>query len=99
MFEKYFQYVKDNPNKYWFKAKLYGWGWTPARWQGWVVTGAFVAFLIWSGFELDRQAEPSASQLNWFFTKIVLAIIVIIVICYKTGEKPKWHWGLPKDKK
>lgn len=28
------EYLKDNPEGYWFKRKLYGWGWTPAKWQG-----------------------------------------------------------------
>ena len=21
---------------YWFKARLYGWGWVPVKWQGWL---------------------------------------------------------------
>ena len=91
--------MKDNPNKYWFKAKLYGWGWVPVRWQGWVTTAAFVAFVVWSGFGIESQTEPSATQLNWFFIKIALAVVVLIIICYKTGEKPRWQWGLPKNKK
>jgi len=33
----YIGYMKDNPKKYWFKRKLYGWGWVPVRWQGWFV--------------------------------------------------------------
>ena len=23
------------PQKLWFKAKLYGWGWYPCSWEGW----------------------------------------------------------------
>lgn len=97
MFKKYLQYLQDNPNKYWFKAKLYGWGWVPVRWQGWVVIGVFIAFIVWSGFGLDGPAEPTASQLNWFFAKVVLAVALIMIICYKTGEKPQWRWGPPKN--
>jgi hypothetical protein len=29
MIEEYKKYLKDNPEVYWFKAKLYGWGWFP----------------------------------------------------------------------
>jgi hypothetical protein len=32
LFKEYTDYLKDNPQGYWFKRKLYGWGWTPARW-------------------------------------------------------------------
>jgi len=32
--------------KLWFKAKRYGWGWTPACWQGWLVLGVYFAVLI-----------------------------------------------------
>jgi len=99
MLEKYFQYLKDNPSKYWFKAKLYGWGWVPVRWQGWMVIGAFIAFIIWSGTGLDGNAEPNARQLAWFLIKIALAVAVLMVICFKTGEKPKWQWGPSKDKR
>ncbi len=27
MIKKYLNYIKDNPEHYWFKAKIYGWGW------------------------------------------------------------------------
>jgi len=99
MIKEYLQYLKNNPNKYWFRAKLYGWGWTPARWQGWIVILAFIGFVIWSGLGLESQGEPSKDQLTWYFIKIILAVVVLMVVCYKTGEKPRWQWGLPKDEK
>jgi hypothetical protein len=34
MFKKYIEYLKDNPQGYWFKRKVWGWGWTPVTWQG-----------------------------------------------------------------
>jgi len=37
MLKKYIAYLKDNPKRYWFKAKMYGWGWTPVKWQDWLV--------------------------------------------------------------
>ena len=27
--------MQQQTTKYWFKAKTYGYGWTPATWQGW----------------------------------------------------------------
>ena len=31
MLKQYIAYLKDNPQGYWFKAKLYGWGWVPVN--------------------------------------------------------------------
>lgn len=98
MFKEYINYIKDNPKNYWFKEKLFGWGWVPARWQGWVVVLFFLVFIISSGLSLDGAAEPTSAEINWFFAKIILASAALIFICYKTGEKPHWRWGLPKSK-
>jgi len=95
---KYIEYIKDNPNDYWFKKKLYGWGWVPVRWQGWAVIAIFIALIIWFATDLDKSAEGIA-DVAWYLGKIAVSILVLIIVCYKTGEKPKWQWGLPKDKK
>jgi len=100
MFKKYLEYLKNNPNKYWFKAKLYGWGWVPVRWQGWAAILIFVVLIICSGLSLDKKPEPSATDLAWFFLRIAVTVAILMIVCYKTGEKPRWQWGLPKkDKK
>jgi hypothetical protein len=95
MFKNHIKYLKDNPKGYWFKRKLYGWGWTPVKWQGWLVVLAFVGLLLWNGFSLGE--EPTNQALIWFFIKIILSVIIIIFICYKKGESPRWQWGPPKD--
>jgi len=97
---QYIAYLKDNPQKYWFKRKLYGWGWTPARWQGWVVIVVFLIFVLVSALDMSARAEsgePTTAELGWFFFRILIAVIVLTVICYKTGEKPRWMWGPPKS--
>src|SRR6185295_18065264 len=97
IFKQYIAYLKDNPQKLWFKRKLYGWGWTPATWQGWVVIGVFVLFIIWNAFVLDLIPEPTVFDISWFYVKIILSVVLIILICYKKGQKPKWQWGSPKQ--
>ena len=79
--------------KNWFKAKRYGWGWYPATWQGWMVILGYLAVLagLISIFETDIE------KLWMFYLISVFALTaVLIYVCYKTGEKPGWHWG---DKK
>lgn len=93
---KYIEYLKDNPEHLWFKRKLYGWGWTPARWQGWLIILVFIVFLIWNGFSLGPDENIGTEQITWFFGRIIISVSILITICYKTGEKPKWQWGASK---
>ena len=95
--KNYFKYLKDNPNHLWFKRKLYGWGWVPVRWQGWAVVLAFIVFSILNGIYLEQFSEPSNSDIAWFSVRIAIAVVVLIYICYKTGEKPRWQWGVQKN--
>ena len=97
MINKYIEYIKNNPEGYWFKRKLYGWGWTPATWQGWAIILAFAAFIIWSGLDMESAGEPTEKMAYWFAFKVIISVILLIWICYKKGEKPRWQWGLPKD--
>jgi hypothetical protein len=98
MFKKYIEYLKDNPEGYWFKRKLYGWGWTPAKWQGWAVLLVSVILILWNGLSLGKVAQPTDGTLTWFFVKTVIVVVALLVVCYKKGEKPGWRWGIP-DKK
>lgn len=96
---KYIDYLRDNPEGYWFKRKLYGWGWTPARWQGWVVIAVYVLAIL--GLVLTKEKDipgnpDSGSNLLAFALPIILLTIVLIIITYKKGEKPRWQWGHPK---
>jgi len=99
-FKNYVEYLKDNPEGYWFKQRLYGWGWTPAKLQGWLVVLAFVVVILLNGLYLTYRAsvlgDPTALDLTIFFSVLALSIIGIIWIGYKTGEKPNWNWGRVK---
>ncbi|MDQ1283693.1 MAG: hypothetical protein QG620_41 [Patescibacteria group bacterium] len=93
MLKEYVAYLKDNPQGYWFKHKLYGWGWVPVRWQGWLVVAVGVAVLfagVWVG---ETDDAPGAALLGF-----LLMIGLIFTFGFWKGEKPKWQWGPPKDK-
>lgn len=93
----YIAYLKDNPERYWFKRKVYGWGWVPARWQGWVTLAVFVALLIGNAFRIDAQSHSGSDAVINFVSQTVVLVFLLIVVCFVTGEEPKWMWGLPKD--
>jgi hypothetical protein len=94
--KKYRDYVRDNPEGYWFKRKLYGWGWTPVRWQGWAVLAAVIAVYIWILAPFVSGPEPSREGLYLFIFKIFAWMTALITICWLTGETPKWQWGIPE---
>ncbi|MFZ2253303.1 MAG: hypothetical protein WAW13_04010 [Minisyncoccia bacterium] len=95
MIKEYVSYLKDNPNGYWFKRKLYGWGWTPATWQGWLTMGAYLLFVLGFACTIDENS-PTREVAFTFLLPVVILTIALLRICYKKGEKPKWQWGLPK---
>ncbi len=75
--------------KYWFPAKRYGWGWgLPTRWQGWVVLVAFFALLALGSFLF-----PPATAAVLYLAYVAVLCTLLIVVCWFTGEPPKWRWG------
>lgn len=75
--------------RYWFPAKRYGWGWgVPATWQGWLVLAAYVAAMAGGALALN----PASSPLG-FLAVTALATAAFILVCYLTGEPPRWRWG------
>jgi hypothetical protein len=92
-FSNYRAYLRHNPHRYWFKRKLYGWGWTPATWQGFVATALFivlvVGILVWAtqGTDTEEAALESAA-LPLLFTFVGFHLLV-----WYTGPSPRWQWG------
>ncbi len=64
----------------WFGPKRWGWGWSPASWQGWVVTLAFSV----AGQIVRRRARSSKERL---VANLVLVAFFFGVIAL-TGDPP-----------
>ena len=93
-FARYRAYLADNPNRYWFKRKVFGWGWTPATWEGWVTMAVFVALLILNAVRVGALTHSGADVVLPFVLQTFGMAAVLIGVAYGTGEKPKWQWGL-----
>jgi hypothetical protein len=96
MFQAYKDYVNDNPKGYWFKRKLFGWGWTPVRWQGWAVTFGYVAAVLLITFATPQEVSTREVILR-VILPFALLTVIFISMCYKKGEAPKWQWGIPNN--
>jgi hypothetical protein len=95
MIKKYIAYLQDNPQGFWFKRKLYGWGWVPATWQGWSVIVAYVMSILALAFTVDNNLSMQEVILPFVLPALLLTLLLIL-ICYKKGEKPRWQWGTKK---
>jgi hypothetical protein len=75
--------------KYWFPAKRYGWGWgIPSTWQGWVVLVGFVVLVI-----AGSTIFPPRQHLAAYIGYVVALGMLLIAVCWFTGEPPRWRWG------
>lgn len=88
----YLPYSQDNPKHLWFKRKIYGWGWVPVTWQGWLTTGIYIFLVVAFGLTIDEMSPPREVMFT-FGLPVTLLTITFIRICYKKGERPKWQWG------
>jgi len=93
-FRKYIEYYKDNPEGLWFKRKVYGWGWMPVKWQGWLVLVVAIAVFALGMTVGEMDDAPGATALGLF-----LMLAIIFGFGYWKGEKPTWMWGFPDREK
>ena len=94
-FRQCIAYLKDNPQGYWFKRKVFGWGWVPATWQGWAITAVYVVLVVALAATLDKYSTTNEVMFV-FVLPVILLSVTFLRIAYKTGEPPKWQWGFPK---
>jgi hypothetical protein len=84
----------------WFRVKKYGWGWTPASVEGWLVLAAFVAAVALDGVVLRFRTDhglPVFRAMVSFYLCLAVLVVALIVICWKTGEPPRWPRGDEHD--
>ncbi len=79
----------------WFRAKTYGWGWTPATWQGWLVVLGYVVAIEGSTLGL-LLPHATKGRVIAAAAAGVVETAVLAIICYRRGEKPRWRWGPEK---
>ena len=99
IFKAYVRYIKDNPEGYWFRRKLYGWGWTPATREGWAVTIIFLLFALGLAIRSEKIGLTDERIVKELLLPIAVAVIILVYICFKTGEPPKWQWRIPEKYK
>ena len=73
---------------YWFPAKRLGWGWgLPLRPQGWLVLLAYVVAVA-----LTFVFLPPAANIAGFLASNLILTVLLVVVCWRKGEPPRWRW-------
>ncbi|HEV2701447.1 MAG TPA: hypothetical protein VGV09_07440 [Steroidobacteraceae bacterium] len=76
------------PQRYWFSAKRYGWGWgPPLTWQGWLIFIGWIAAVFFAATRL----LPFHTVAFAIFTAVM--VVLLMLICYLKGEPTRWRWG------
>ena len=80
----------------WFETRRYGWGWTPASPEGWLVVAVFLVAVGASAavfvYRLRQGSDPTRA-ITLFIIWIAILAGVLIAVCWLTGERPRWRWG------
>ena len=58
----------------WFGPKRWGWGASPASWEGWAVTGAFVLAMGLTGYFLGD------TTLRWMMMLVEVALLRVVIL-------------------
>ncbi len=87
--------------KLWFVAKCYGYGWTPASLEGWLVLALYLS-AIWGAYVCQYTRDLTGSYedfiRHWFLPQVFGLTFMLFVICFLKGEKPGWRWGNKSEK-
>ena len=79
--------------KLWFKAKRFGWGWYPVALQGWLILSIYIIGIIVIAIHSVGASEVTNATAKTFLSNyippLIILSLVMIWICYKTGEKPR----------
>lgn len=83
----------EQNKKLWFRAKMYGWGWYPISWQGWVLTLLYIWILMHEALRIDARVHSGSDFLINFSGYFIPLTIALLIVCYTKGERPRWRWG------
>jgi hypothetical protein len=80
---------------YWFKPKRYGYGATPATWQGWAVTAAGAAVVVAATTVMASVENPYSASV-WIPCALAAGSVVVwmVIVSYRKSEGEwRWRWG------
>ncbi|HYM16703.1 MAG TPA: hypothetical protein VEZ14_14205 [Dehalococcoidia bacterium] len=83
----------DERPRYWFRARRYGYGWTPNTWQGWVIMAAWAVLFVGLVTASTALASRGAGSIALTIGGAVVLTVALLAICRAKGEPARWRWG------
>jgi hypothetical protein len=83
-------------NRYWFAPKQYGFGYSPASWEGWLATALFIGLLVGSNHllrSLMGSSPPATQTVVTALTLVVEIILFLWLAASRTKGSLRWRWG------
>jgi hypothetical protein len=84
--------MKLKRNKYWFVPKLYGWGFVPISWEGWLATLGLI-ILVYISSKSNGLETQSPDSMRFLFDLAILIIVFSLFAKTKTKGRLRWRWG------
>lgn len=74
--------------KYWFRKKRWGYGWTPATKEGWSIMAISMLVLVAAAWLLAPKDDTMGDWHNLaaFFLILTLDVLCLALVCAKKGE-------------
>ena len=73
--------------RYWFRAKRFGWGWGPPKtWEGWLTLVVYVLVVLGATALLPERRTASLAT-------VVMATLLLLWVCLEKGEPTRWRWS------
>ena len=68
----------------WFGPKAWGWGASPASWEGWAATGAMIVGMVVAGLIF----QPNDGAAAWIARGVVIAVyLVVVAVTYRSDAR------------
>ncbi len=78
---------------YWFKARKYGYGWTPVTLEGWVTVVIYIVVSIYAFVEVHKDYPTLKQNIIAAIPTFAFVTLILLLILYKKGEPLKWPWN------
>lgn len=81
-------------NKYWFKRKRYGYGWTPSSKEGWLLILAYLVIITMGVILFSDKLESGETLYSiGYLIFIITTTSVLLLLTVRKAPKGKWRWG------
>jgi small-conductance mechanosensitive channel len=81
-------------NQFWFKPKTFGYGATPATWEGWTVMAIYGAIILACAVVMLVRKETFSAHLSSTAAIVVITVVVSTVVTVLVSvQKTDGAWG------